>query len=1294
MITGCIMAPVLDETDGISPVPPGFVSLKSFTLHRARDGSLASTPFNDPRKDTMDDESSATGIVKLRKSLRHRPWVNYCQLDNSSDEESDSELSDQDAFSIRCLPKGVVRGCIECGNCQKVLARWRPEESCRPILDEAPVFYPSEEEFKDTLKYIASIRPTAESYGICRIVPPPSWKPSCPLKEKHLWEGSSFTTRIQRVDTLQNRETVKKLSRNHSMMKRKRRRLVKMKAAFGENNIDISEINEKGSYSQRFGFAQGPDFTLESFQKYADHFKEQYFCNSLNANLRSEQLEPSIENIEGEYWRIVERPTEEIEVLYGADLETGMFGSGFPKAASSPLDSDSADWFAKSSWNLNNVSRLPGSVLAFESGDISGVLVPWLYVGMCFSSFCWHVEDHHLYSVNYLHWGAPKIWYGVPGREALNLEAAMKKHLADLFEEQPNLLHNLDTQFSPSILKLESVPVYRCIQHPGEFVLTFPRAYHSGFNCGFNCAEAVNIAPVDWLPHGQNAVELYCEQMRKITISHDKLLLGAAREAVRALWNVLFLKKDTPENRVWKDTSGPVGVLAKSLKARVELERIRREHLSSSQIRKMDSAFDAESERECVLCHYDLHLSAAGCSCSPDKFSCLIHAKHLCSCDWKTRFFLFRYEISELNTLSDAVGGKLSSVHKWGLQDLKLSLSSYVNKEKSFQSRFSDQDCSEAKGNDKVSMSLDFSVSSKNTSSAQDGKQSVLQAATNANTKMLAVDSSLAIANTTLCQHIKSTVPSVAKEPGLQDNSLLKIKLARNQQTTEVCISSHDKSSEECVVNTKTVESKANVRNYMSCSPLEPNVKQQCPTNLSVSCVSNNLPAGKKDPLPYNVGNRREQIIPPRSGKEIPSNGDNPGGVVNIDGKETICNFSNKQLLAMPRICPTIVDKQRDNKQDGLKNIVHSLLPSTLEPKEQGKGESSGNCSSNSPSHSPVVSIAEGASDHKTRVNASIAGHVLDHLETKELSECGTKSARSDQKQQSSGSLTGSSNSDEFNKAGKVNDSDSLNSMRDNGELIETCSSFPLNTVHRQNHTQNGPRMAKVVRRINCNVELLEYGVVLSGRLWSTSQAIFPKGYRSRVRYWSILDPTQMCYYVSEILDAELLGPLFMIKLEQRPSEIFIHVSATKCWNMVRERVNNEIRRLHNLGRVNLPSLQLPGSVDGLEMFGLTFPTIMQALEAIDKNRVCSEYWRARPKTPHPPDRGDQRAISTNAECKGPPQPVLAGAEAKLKSLFKKASSEELLALHMTLCSDQPGPKHELLQLIKEENHTRMGFDL
>ena len=38
-------------------------------------------------------------------------------------------------------------------------------------------------------------------------------------------------------------------------------------------------------------------------------------------------------------------------------------------------------------------------------------------------------------------------------------------------------------------------------------------------------------------------------------------------------------------------------------------------------------------------------------------------------------------------------------------------------------------------------------------------------------------------------------------------------------------------------------------------------------------------------------------------------------------------------------------------------------------------------------------------------------------------------------------------------------------------------------------------------------------------------------GFRSRVKYFSIVDPTQTTYYISEILDAGLQaqGPLFMV---------------------------------------------------------------------------------------------------------------------------------------------------------------------
>lgn len=88
-------------------------------------------------------------------------------------------------------------------------------------------------------------------------------------------------------------------------------------------------------------------------------------------------------------------------------------------------------------------------------------MVPWLYYGSCLSSFCWHIEDHALYSVNYLHEGASKIWYGIPSNSADAFEMAMKDALPHLFKADPNLLQRLVTQLSPNELIKRQIPVYR-----------------------------------------------------------------------------------------------------------------------------------------------------------------------------------------------------------------------------------------------------------------------------------------------------------------------------------------------------------------------------------------------------------------------------------------------------------------------------------------------------------------------------------------------------------------------------------------------------------------------------------------------------------------------------------------------------------------------------------------------------------------------------------------------------------------------------------------------------------------
>ena len=60
--------------------------------------------------------------------------------------------------------------------------------------------------------------------------------------------------------------------------------------------------------------------------------------------------------IEEAFWNIVEEGEEEVEVLYGADLDSTIFGSAFPTRTGRMQDSK----YAESPWNLNNLPRLPG----------------------------------------------------------------------------------------------------------------------------------------------------------------------------------------------------------------------------------------------------------------------------------------------------------------------------------------------------------------------------------------------------------------------------------------------------------------------------------------------------------------------------------------------------------------------------------------------------------------------------------------------------------------------------------------------------------------------------------------------------------------------------------------------------------------------------------------------------------------------------------------------------------------------------------------------------------------------
>lgn len=92
------------------------------------------------------------------------------------------------------------------------------------------------------------------------------------------------------------------------------------------------------------------------------------------------------------------------------------YGSGFPRF-DCKRSQDSYFDYANSLYNLNNIYKSPQSllqVLKQKERHISGITMPWVYMGMLFSTFCWHVEDLWLNSINYSHKGAIKTWYVIP----------------------------------------------------------------------------------------------------------------------------------------------------------------------------------------------------------------------------------------------------------------------------------------------------------------------------------------------------------------------------------------------------------------------------------------------------------------------------------------------------------------------------------------------------------------------------------------------------------------------------------------------------------------------------------------------------------------------------------------------------------------------------------------------------------------------------------------------------------------------------------------------------------------
>lgn len=254
-------------------------------------------------------------------------------------------------------------------------------------------------------------------------------------------------------------------------------------------------------------------YSLEDFKSLSDDFDQDYFKGH----------KPGIHQLEKMFWELVENIDNDLKVNYGADIHNLRKGevSGFPTHDYMPkthLSKEQYDSYVNHPMNLNNLPYDKESLLNYLDVDISGMTIPWIYIGNTFSTFCWHVEDQYTLSANYQHMGATKKWYSIPSVFAEQFENYMKNLAPDLFAKQPDILHQLITLVSPYELMEHGIHCYTADQQPGEYVITYPRVYHAGFNAGFNFNEAVNFTMTDWVDFGVLATNNYKKNVDKISV--------------------------------------------------------------------------------------------------------------------------------------------------------------------------------------------------------------------------------------------------------------------------------------------------------------------------------------------------------------------------------------------------------------------------------------------------------------------------------------------------------------------------------------------------------------------------------------------------------------------------------------------------------------------------------------------------------------------------------------------------------------------------------------------------------
>jgi len=351
---------------------------------------------------------------------------------------------------------------------------WETHDAWLDLIPECPSFRPTLRQFSNMENYMKTLEKDLEQFGIVKVHAPNGWWPR--LKSLPL----NIQCRTQ-----------------------------KMADFWTSRNSNMPGL--AGLLDQVSGETQSSKIQLDMLRKHAERKHKEIGVDTNN-------LDPS--QMEKLYWRMFTK--ESYNVRYGNDETGSIFWCDALLRDHFPKTDETEDGTRRRveqceclGWGLNCLPQ--HTYLKYLQTISPGINFPMLYIATCFSSFCWHVEDSCLSSINYHHRGSTRTWYSVPNKYIDNFYNVIKDvRFSESFDKKISRqsLIQKNTMISPVTFASSRVPVCKATQGPRDFIITHPGAHHAGFSHGYAVCEAVNFAMESWLPWGIKTSGLYREMKR------------------------------------------------------------------------------------------------------------------------------------------------------------------------------------------------------------------------------------------------------------------------------------------------------------------------------------------------------------------------------------------------------------------------------------------------------------------------------------------------------------------------------------------------------------------------------------------------------------------------------------------------------------------------------------------------------------------------------------------------------------------------------------------------------------